>query len=209
MSDLFHREVPAEYIGRILEVMRSTPRDRFQFLTKRADRLEDLSAALPWPPNVWAGVTVEDAKNIWRIDCLRNVAAAVRFLSLEPLLGPLRELDLLGIDWVIVGGESGPKARPIRQEWVVDLRSQCEASGVPFFFKQWGGTNKKAAGRTLQGRAYSQMPTTKGRRMKGQPTRQADLTGACASWLSPSSPCRPARRRRGCPCPWGRSRTRS
>ncbi|HSV72174.1 MAG TPA: phage Gp37/Gp68 family protein, partial [Chthonomonadales bacterium] len=158
MSDLFHKDVPFDYVQRVFDVMRRAHWHRFQALTKRADRLAELAGALDWAPNVWMGVTVESGDYRSRIDCLRQVPAAVRFLSLEPLLGPLDELDLRGIDWVIVGGESGPGARPMDSDWARSVRDQCAAAGVPFFFKQWGGVNKKRAGRLLDGRAWDQMP---------------------------------------------------
>jgi protein gp37 len=158
MSDLFHEDVPSDYISKVFEVMRRARQHRFQILTKRAERLSALAADLAWPDNVWMGVTVESARHISRIDELRTTAASVKFLSLEPLLGPLPDLDLSGIDWVIVGGESGPGARPLKQDWVTDLRDQCLAAEVPFFFKQWGGIRKKAAGRNLEGRTWSEMP---------------------------------------------------
>lgn len=158
MSDLFHRDVPEEFIERVFGVMVNCPRHRFQVLTKRAGRLHRLAPRLPWPGNVWMGVSVEDARQTSRIDALRRTDAAIKFLSLEPLIGPLPSLNLDGIHWVIVGGESGPKARPMAAEWVVDIREQCSRAGVPFFFKQWGGNNKKASGRRLNGRTYDEMP---------------------------------------------------
>jgi protein gp37 len=158
MSDLFHKDVSREFIGRIFEVMEQAHWHRFQILTKRAGRLAQLAPSLPWPDNVWMGVTVESADYVDRIDHLRTVNANVRFLSLEPLLGPIPNLDLTGIDWAIVGGESGPGSRPMDIEWVRDLREQCLAAAVPFFFKQWGGTNKKKAGRELDGQTYDGMP---------------------------------------------------
>ncbi len=159
MSDLFHQDVPLDYIRRVFDVMQRASWHQFQVLTKRAERLEELASELPWPRNVWMGVSVENADYTWRIDHLRRTGAAVKFLSVEPLLGPLGHLDLAGIDWVIVGGESGPGARPLMDEWVIEVRDQCQAAGVPFFFKQWGGVQKKKAGRLLQGRAYDAMPT--------------------------------------------------
>ena len=159
MSDLFHEEVPFDYVRRVFDVMTSAHWHRFQVLTKRAERLAALSSRLSWPPNVWMGVSVETERYRGRIDDLRSTGARLKFLSLEPLLGPLPDLDLRGIDWVIVGGESGPKARPMDTEWVTDLRDQCRLAAVPFFFKQWGGTNKKKAGRLLHGRTWDQMPT--------------------------------------------------
>jgi len=158
MSDLFHERVPVSFIRRVFEVMQQASRHRFQVLTKRSKRLADLAPALDWPENVWMGVTVESQAYTRRVEHLRQVPAAVRFLSLEPLLGPLPDLDLTGIDWVIVGGESGPGARPMRPEWVTDIRDQCGRAGVPFFFKQWGGVNKKKTGRALQGRTWDEIP---------------------------------------------------
>jgi len=158
MSDLFHREVPLDYIQQAFAVMRRAHWHRFQVLTKRADRLAELSRELDWPPNVWMGVSVENDSYRGRIDGLRNTAAATKFLSLEPLLGPLKALDLRGIHWVIVGGESGPGARPMDPEWATDLRDQCRRAQVPFFFKQWGGKNKKQAGRVLDGRTWDELP---------------------------------------------------
>lgn len=158
MSDLFHEDVPAEFIHRVFDVMVAAPLQTFQILTKRPDRLLELAPQLPWPANVWMGVSVESLKYTWRIDRLRRVPAAVRFLSLEPLLEPLPNLDLGGIGWAIAGGESGPRARPMRQEWVREIRDQCQRAGIPFFFKQWGGISKKRTGRLLDGRTYDEMP---------------------------------------------------
>ncbi|MBZ0271645.1 phage Gp37/Gp68 family protein [bacterium] len=158
MSDLFHKDVPPNYIQHVFDVMRRAHWHRFQVLTKRADRLAELDAAMDWAPNVWMGVSVESDEYRWRVDRLRSTGAKTKFLSLEPLLGPLHDLDLRGIDWVIVGGESGPKARPMQRAWATDLRDQCERARVPFFFKQWGGTNKKRAGRILEGRTWDGMP---------------------------------------------------
>jgi len=162
MSDLFHEEVPLGFIRRIFDVMRRAPQHTFQVLTKRAERLLELSPRLPWPENVWMGVTVERADCAGRIEHLRRTGARVKFLSLEPLLGPLPGLDLRGIDWVIVGGESGPGARPMEPAWAREIRSRCRAADVPFFFKQWGGVNKKKAGRKLDGRVYDEMPEAAG-----------------------------------------------
>lgn len=159
MSDLFHKKVPAEFIQRVFGVMNEAHWHRYQVLTKRAERLATLSEALPWAPQIWMGVSVENADYVHRIDLLRETDAHVKFLSLEPLIGPLPNLNLEGIDWAIVGGESGPKARPIKPEWVLDIRDQCQAAGVPFFFKQWGGKNKKKTGRILEGRTWDEMPT--------------------------------------------------
>jgi protein gp37 len=158
MSDLFHEDVPVDFIRRVFDVMQQADRHRFQILTKRSERLAELAPLLPWPVNVWMGVTVESGNYIHRIDDLRHVPAAVRFLSLEPLLGPLPGLDLADIDWAIVGGESGPGARTMAEAWALDLRDQCRRAGVAFFFKQWGGVNKKTAGRLLGGRTWDQMP---------------------------------------------------
>ena len=158
MSDLFHGKVPEAFIRRVFDVMKRAHWHRFQVLTKRAERLAILSPKLEWAPNIWMGVSVETDKYRRRIDELRSTHAQTKFLSLEPLLGPLRDLDLDGIGWVIVGGESGPLARPIEEAWVTEIRDQCLASRVPFFFKQWGGTNKKKAGRLLEGRTWDQMP---------------------------------------------------
>lgn len=158
MSDLFHEDVPLEFIERVFATMRDAAQHQFQVLTKRSERLRALGARLEWPDNVWMGVSVERADYSFRIDDLRLTPARRRFLSLEPLLGPLPDLELTGIDWVIVGGESGPRSRPVSAEWVADIRDQCLAAGVPFFFKQWGGRNKKAAGRELEGRTWDEMP---------------------------------------------------
>ena len=158
MSDLFHCEVPDEFVMRVFDVMRQASWHIFQVLTKRSERLADLADHLPWPRNVWMGVSVENQRYVSRIEDLRQTGAHVKFLSLEPLLGPLPNLKLTGIDWVIVGGESGPGARPLSEEWVLDIRDQCAAAGVPFFFKQWGGLRKKAAGRLLQGQTWDAYP---------------------------------------------------
>jgi protein gp37 len=158
MGDLFHEEVTIEFIKRVFEVMQETPRHTYQLLTKRADRLSKLAPLLDWPDNVWMGVTVEDNERLGRVQKLRTVPATVRFLSIEPLLGPLPDLDLSGIHWAIVGGESGLGARPIDARWVVNIRDCCLESAVPFFFKQWGGVRKKAAGRELENRVWNQMP---------------------------------------------------
>lgn len=158
MSDLFHDDIPLAYIQRVFATMRDCPRHTFQVLTKRSERLAQLAPHLPWPENVWMGVSVEDARVLHRVADLRSVQAKVRFLSLEPLIGPLESLPLDGIHWVIVGGESGPQARPMRKEWVKDILRQCRAAKVPFFFKQWGGTRKDLTGRELNGRTYSEMP---------------------------------------------------
>jgi protein gp37 len=158
MSDLFHKDVPLEFIERVFDVMRRAHWHRFQVLTKRAERLPEVSARVRWAPNIWMGVSVESAAYLPRIDELRATGAGVKFLSLEPLLGPLTGMNLGNIDWVIVGGESGPGARTVRAEWITDIRDQCRASGVAFFFKQWGGVNKKRTGRLLEGRTWDEMP---------------------------------------------------
>jgi protein gp37 len=158
MSDLFHKDVSVDYIHRVFEVMAQAHWHRFQVLTKRSQRLLRLSPDLDWRPNIWMGVSVENEEYKFRIDHLRETGAHIKFLSLEPLLGPLPNLNLDGIDWAIVGGESGPGARVMRPEWVIDIRNQCQAAGVPFFFKQWGGTNKKKSGRTLENRTWDEMP---------------------------------------------------
>ncbi len=158
MSDLFHEEVPFAFIRRVFRTMEGASWHTFQILTKRSERLAELSPKLDWPRNVWMGVSIETADYLWRADHLRDVPASVRFLSLEPLLGPLGNLDLSDIHWVIVGGESGPRARPMETTWVRDIRKQCRRDGVPFFFKQWGGTRKKKNGRSLDGRTWDGMP---------------------------------------------------
>ncbi len=158
MSDLFHKDVPVDFIQQVFDVMRRADWHRFQVLTKRAERLLELDPQIEWPSNVWMGVSVETQDYKYRIDLLRQTHAKIKFLSLEPLLGPLPRLNLKGINWVIVGGESGPGARPVLEDWVIDIRDQCKAKRVPFFFKQWGGVQKKRAGRLLQGQIYSQMP---------------------------------------------------
>jgi len=159
MSDLFHAKVPLPYIRKVFETIRNNPQHTFQVLTKRSERLARDAGKLFWPHNLWIGVSVENSDYRNRIDDLRNVPAAVRFLSCEPLLGPLPELDLKDIHWVIVGGESGPKARPMKEDWVTSIKSQCAAQKIPFFFKQWGGTNKKKTGRLLNGKIWDEMPT--------------------------------------------------
>ena len=158
MSDLFHEDVPFGFINRIFKTMRSSPQHIFQILTKRDDRLIKLSTDLLWAENIWMGVTIEDRDCLHRLDALRTCDAKVKFLSCEPLLQPLGEIDLNGIDWVIVGGESGPGARPMEKVWVEQIMAQCRAANVPFFFKQWGGVNKKKTGRILNGRIWQQMP---------------------------------------------------
>jgi protein gp37 len=158
MSDLFHEDVPLDFIQQVFDVMRRANRHTYQVLTKRSERLVELDVNIDWPPHVWMGVTVENADYAYRIDHLRRTHAAVKFVSLEPLLGPISNLDLAGIRWAVVGGESGPGARPMDPKWVTDIRDQCLRADVPFFFKQWGGVNKKKAGRHLEGKLYNGMP---------------------------------------------------
>lgn len=158
MGDLFHEEVPLIFIRRVFKVMERTPQHTYQLLTKRADRLLELASLLPWPGNIWMGVTVEDNERLSRVDRLKGVPAVVKFLSIEPLLGPLPDLVLNGIEWVIVGGESGPGARGMNRDWVIAIRDACVNEKVPFFFKQWGGTRKKNSGRVLEKRTWNEMP---------------------------------------------------
>lgn len=166
MSDLFHKEIPLDFIQRVFAVMEACPMHTFQVLTKRSDRLRTIAHRLPWSENVWMGVSVEDKRVLHRIADLRMTPAQVRFLSLEPLIGPLDNLPLDGIHWAIVGGESGPGARPMRPEWVESIRQQCDHADVHFFFKQWGGVHKSRAGRELNGRTYDAMPPTHARTMR-------------------------------------------
>jgi protein gp37 len=161
MSDLFHERVPESFIRRVFGVMGQADRHTFQVLTKRHERLAALGPSLPWHPNVWMGVSIENRRFVERADFLREVDAAVRFISAEPLLGPLEGLDLDGIDWLIAGGESGPRRRPVKAEWIAELRDLCEREEVPFFFKQWGGRTSKAGGREFDGRTYDGMPEPK------------------------------------------------
>ncbi|MBX9573002.1 MAG: phage Gp37/Gp68 family protein [Candidatus Obscuribacterales bacterium] len=158
MSDLFHKDVPLEFILEVFHTMNKADWHCFQTLTKRADRLLELDRHLPWTDNIWAGVSVENADYVHRIDYLRETHAKTKFLSVEPLLGAIPDMNLKGIDWVIVGGESGNRCRPVQKDWVLDIRDQCQRAGVHFFFKQWGGRNKKAAGRVLEGRTWDEMP---------------------------------------------------
>ena len=162
MSDLFHEQVPIAFIQRVFDVMRCADWHCFQILTKRAERLAVLSSTLPWAPHIWMGVSIESQKYTFRIDYLRQTDAYVKFLSLEPLLGPLHNLDLRGINWVIVGGESGPGSRPMEPSWVIDIREQCKQAKTLFFFKQWGGVHKKRTGRKLDGRTWDEMPALPG-----------------------------------------------
>lgn len=161
MSDLFHARVPVSFVQRVFQTMEACPQHTFQVLTKRARRLRRISHQLVWPANVWIGVSVESSDHVDRIDDLRVVPAAVRFLSCEPLLGSLPDLDLTGIDWVIAGGESGPGYRPVDVRWITGIRDLCQEAGVPFFFKQWGGRTPKAGGRDLEGQTWDGMPTSR------------------------------------------------
>ena len=158
MSDLFHARVPVQFVRDVFNVVADTPQHTYQFLTKRSRRLRKLADSLEWPTNLWVGVSVENSEHLDRVDDLRSVPAAVRFLSCEPLIGPLCRLNLSGIGWVITGGESGPDARPINPNWVRDIRDACLAADVPFFHKQWGGRTPKSGGRELDGRTWDQMP---------------------------------------------------
>lgn len=162
MSDLFHARVPRQFVREVFEVMADTPQHTYQILTKRSRRLRHLAPELAWPPNVWMGVSVETPGQLYRVEDLRSAPAAVRFLSCEPLLAPLGDLDLAGIGWLIAGGESGHSYRPVSAEWVRQLRDSCEQQSVPFFFKQWGGTTPKAGGRVLDGRIWDEMPRSAG-----------------------------------------------
>lgn len=173
MSDLFHEKVPLDFIRRVFATMEACPQHTFQVLTKRSQRLRELAACIPWPANVWMGVSIENDRVLCRVTELRAVPAQVRFLSCEPLIGPLDALPLDGISWVIVGGESGPGARPMKRTWVESIRCQCQKADVAFFFKQWGGVRKDLAGRELNGRTYDNMP---------QPARP--LNGAARGQLS-------------------------
>jgi protein gp37 len=163
MSDLFHPDVPLTFIRKVFDTMNACPQHTFQILTKRPERAAELSAKLTWTPNIWMGASVEDALVRDRVGHLRKTAAHIRFLSVEPLIGPIPRLSVAGIHWVIVGGESGPGARPMQIEWVRQIRDRCVANGVPFFFKQWGGVNKKVTGRMLDGREWNDMPIESGR----------------------------------------------
>jgi protein gp37 len=159
MSDLFHEDIPFEFISRVFDVMRRANWHCFQILTKRSERMLELSSKLLWTSNIWMGVTVEAENYTHRIEHLKKTGAVVKFLSLEPLLSPIYNIKLRGIDWVIVGGESGPNARPMEKAWVINIRNQCQSEKIPFFFKQWGGVNKKKAGRELEGRVWSEVPS--------------------------------------------------
>jgi len=158
MSDLFHEGVPQGFIQKVFDVMNQGSWHTYQILTKRSSRVSELADSIDWPPNVWMGVSVENRDYTYRIDHLRQAGSQIKFLSLEPLLGPMPHLNLNGVDWVIVGGESGPHARPMKKEWAIDVKDQCQSSDIPFFFKQWGGVHRKRNGRTLEGRTWDQMP---------------------------------------------------
>jgi protein gp37 len=180
MSDLFHEDVPSSFIKRIFNIMNQCPQHTFQVLTKRSHRLEEISADVHWTHNIWMGVTVENREVVDRVRHLRECHSRVNFISCEPLLGPIPHLDLKKVDWVIVGGESGPKARPMQREWATSIRDQCVKAGVPYFFKQWGGWNKKAAGRILDGRLWNQMPPL-----------AHEVTRARMKWKHPNNPLIP------------------
>lgn len=211
MSDIFHEAVPLEFIQRVFRVMEECPQHTFQVLTKRPERAADLAPQLPWPRNVWMGTSVETSKFYGRISALKRIRAKVRFLSCEPLLGPLERLPLAGIHWVIVGGESGPGARAMEAEWVLSIKGQCESRNVPFFFKQWGGVRKKEAGRMLEGRTHDGMPKEQ---MFDAPAMPRDRAPSCraigtrARRESPA-PAFPRRPRRGNPAGLGRAGRRS
>lgn len=158
MSDLFHKDVPDKFIHNVFDVMNQAHWHRFQVLTKRSSRLMKIADSLKWTNNIWMGVTIENVKSLNRLQDLKRVPCALKFLSLEPLLGPIPKIDLTGIQWVIVGGESGPHSRPMNEEWILEIQKACSKFKVPFFFKQWGGTNKKKAGRLLNGKKYDEMP---------------------------------------------------
>ena len=159
MSDLFHEGIPVDYVQEVFSIMRKANQHIFQVLTKRSNRLHELSERLEWAENIWMGVSVENSDYTYRIDHLRGTDASVKFLSFEPLIGPVNNINLEDIDWVIVGGESGPSARTMKKEWVTDIRDNCVRNGIPFFFKQWGGFNKKKTGRELDGRTWDGMPS--------------------------------------------------
>jgi protein gp37 len=176
MSDLFHADVPTSFVQQVFSVMGRADWHQFQVLTKQSDRLLELAPQLPWERHIWMGVSVENHRFVHRIDHLRRTCTAVKFLSLEPLLGPLDDLDLSGIDWVIVGGESGPGARPMDPSWVTSIRDQCRRAGVAFFFKQWGGVFKKRTGRELEGRTWDEMPAGSHPGTCRWPLQQVELT---------------------------------
>lgn len=158
MGDLFHEDVPIDFIKKTIDIMKQASWHRFQILTKRSQRLLEINHLIDWPNNVWMGVSIENNDYVFRLEHLRKTNAKIKFISFEPLIGPISKLDTNGIHWVIVGGESGPRARPIRENWVINIQEQCAATGVPFFFKQWGGKNKKRNGRILRGRTWDELP---------------------------------------------------
>jgi len=158
MSDLFHENVPIEFILKVFDIMNTANWHTYQLLTKRSDRLLELDAKLPWAPHIWMGVSIENDMYKRRLDDLRRINANMKFISFEPLLGPITDLNLKGINWAIVGGESGPNARPIQPSWITDIRNICNNQEIPFFFKQWGGVRKKKFGRLLEGRTWDEMP---------------------------------------------------
>jgi len=158
MSDLFHEKIPLSFIRKVFDVMNENRHHTFQILTKRSQRLIELATKLDWTDNIWMGVTVENNDYVARAEDLKRIDCAVKFISLEPLIGPVPDLDLNGIDWVIVGGESGPRARPMEKQWVIEVKEMCGRLNVPFFFKQWGGVNKKKAGRELFGKTWDEYP---------------------------------------------------
>ena len=158
MSDLFHEQIPFDFIGQVFSTMEANARHTFQVLTKRSKRLREIGPLLEWSENIWMGATIENNDYVGRAEDLRSTTAAIKFLSLEPLLGSVPDLDLRGIDWVIVGGESGPGAREMKEEWVIEVKEKCRIANIAFFFKQWGGVNKKKAGRLLQGRTWDSYP---------------------------------------------------
>jgi protein gp37 len=161
MSDLFHKDVPLEFIKKIFDVMSQAEWHIFQLLTKRSERLASLAPKLPWPENIWAGVTVESAQYYKRLDDLRQVPSEVRFVSMEPMLGPMSDFPIDDIDWIVLGGESGPGARPMEKQWVNEVHNRCKQNNIPFFFKQWGGSNRKETGCLLDGKCYHEMPQLK------------------------------------------------
>jgi protein gp37 len=187
MSDLFHEEIPDDYIAQVFDVMSRADWHVFQVLTKRESRLRELAPQLPWPGNVWMGVTIENRRFVHRADVLRDVPAAVRFVSAEPLLGPLEGLDLDGIDWLISGGESGPRHRPVKADWLRDLRDRCLDEGVAYFFKQWGGRTSKVGGRELDGRTWDEMPARRTARRGSSPTSQRSASSCPVESRSPAA----------------------
>jgi len=160
MSDLFHKNVPSDFITKVFGVANAASWHSFQILTKRSERVLELDKKIIWTPNIWMGVSVEDEAHLYRVEQLKKTSSSLKFISFEPLLGKISNIELSGIDWVIVGGESGPKSRIMQESWVIDIRNQCQEQKVPFFFKQWGGVNKKKTGRLLEGKFWDEMPST-------------------------------------------------